>query len=184
MSWRRVNNVLHRDVGYLLVGLTLVYAVSGVAVNHVGDFNPSYSTVQEDLTFAPFTEPDRAVEARTLIDRLGLPEPVDSFRPSPGKVLLLYDGWKVEAEPGAGKATSIRLDPRPILYSLNRLHLNHLKGAWTWFADFYAVLLVFMAISGMLVLRGRTGLSGRGKWFVLAGFLFPIAALILSARGG
>jgi hypothetical protein len=184
MSWRRVNNVLHRDLGYLLVGLTLVYAVSGVAVNHVGDFNPSYITVSEELTFAPFTEPDRVLEVRNLVDRLGLSEPVDSFRPSPGKVLLLYDGWKVEAEPGAGKATSVRLDPRPILHSLNRLHLNHLKGAWTWFADFYAVLLVFMAISGTLVLRGRTGLSGRGKWFVLAGFFFPIAALILSARGG
>ena len=119
-----------------------------------------------------------------LAPRLGGPAPLDSFRPSPGRVLLLYDGWKVEAEPGAGKATSIRLNPRPILFSLNRLHLNHLKGAWTWFADLYAVLLVFMAISGTLVLRGRTGLSGRGKWFVLAGFFFPVAALILSARGG
>jgi hypothetical protein len=89
MSWRRVNNVLHRDLGYLLVGLTLVYAVSGVAVNHVGDFNPSYSTVSDDVTFEPFTEPDREVEARILVDRLGLPEPVDSFRPSPGRVQLL-----------------------------------------------------------------------------------------------
>ena len=88
MSWRRVNNVLHRDLGYLLVGLTLVYAVSGVAVNHVGDFNPSYSTVQEDLTFAPFTEPDREVEVRNLVDPLGLPEPVDTVRPSPGRVQL------------------------------------------------------------------------------------------------
>jgi hypothetical protein len=184
MSWRRVNNVLHRDLGYLLVGLTLVYAVSGVAVNHVGDFNPSYSMVQEEFSFAPFTEPDRDVETRVLLDRLGLPEPVDSFRPSPGRILLLYDGWKVEAEPGAGTATSIRLNPRPVLHAINRLHLNHLKGAWTWFADFYAVLLVFMAISGTLVLRGRTGLSGRGKWFVLVGFLFPIAAVILGARAG
>ena len=183
MGWRRVNNVLHRDIGYLVVGLTLIYAVSGIAVNHVADFNPNYREAREEFTFEPFTAADRAEEARLLVDRLGLPEPVDSFRPAPGQLLLLYEGWKVEAEPGLGKATSLRLESRPLLHALNRLHLNHLKGAWTWFADLYAVLLIFMAISGVLVLRGRTGLGGRGKWLVAIGFLFPILALLLAGSG-
>ena len=89
MSWRRVNNVLHRDLGYLLVGLTLVYAVSGVAVNHVGDFNPSYSTVQEDLTFAPFTEPDREVEVRNLVERGGVAPAGGAVGAGPGRADLL-----------------------------------------------------------------------------------------------
>ena len=42
MNWRRLNNVLHRDIGYLAVGLSIVYGVSGVAVNHKADWNPSY----------------------------------------------------------------------------------------------------------------------------------------------
>ena len=181
MGWRRVNNVLHRDIGYLLVGLTLVYAISGVAVNHVGDFNPNYRTVREEFSFEPFVVTDRVASARILTDRLGLPEPVDAFLPAPGQLLVIYDGWKIEAEPAAGRATSIRLESRPLLHALNRLHLNHLKGAWTWFADLYALLLIFMAISGILVLRGRTGLAGRGKWLVLVGFLFPVLALFLAA---
>ena len=33
-NWRKLNNALHRDVGFLIVGLTIVYGVSGLAVNH------------------------------------------------------------------------------------------------------------------------------------------------------
>ena len=29
--------MIHRDVGYLVVGLTLIYAISGIAVNHIDD---------------------------------------------------------------------------------------------------------------------------------------------------
>lgn len=184
MGWRRVNNVLHRDIGYLLVGLTLVYAISGVAVNHVGDWNPNYREARRDYTFEPISGVDRDTETRYIVDRLDLPEPVDSFRPEPGRLQIIYDGWKVEARPADGTATSVRLESRALLHALNRLHLNHLKGAWTWFADFYAVLLIFMAVSGMLVLRGRTGLGGRGKWLVLLGFLFPLAALLLAGSIG
>ena len=42
MSWRKINNIIHRDLGYLCFGLTIIYAISGVAVNHIADWNPSY----------------------------------------------------------------------------------------------------------------------------------------------
>jgi signal transduction histidine kinase len=37
IPWRRWSIVLHRDVGYLAVAMTLAYAISGIAVNHVVD---------------------------------------------------------------------------------------------------------------------------------------------------
>ena len=57
------------------------------------------------------------------------------------------------------------------------------EGAWTWIADVYAVALLFMATSGMFVLRGRTGLAGRGKWLVGAGILIPVVALVVAGVG-
>ena len=39
---RKWNRVIHRDLGYLAVGLTLIYAISGFVVNHVQDWNPNY----------------------------------------------------------------------------------------------------------------------------------------------
>ena len=41
-KWRRWNNVLHRDLGYFCVALTVIYAISGVAVNHIHHWNPNY----------------------------------------------------------------------------------------------------------------------------------------------
>ena len=43
MKWRKWIRILHRDIGYLATGLTVIYAISGVAVNHVDEWNPNYS---------------------------------------------------------------------------------------------------------------------------------------------
>lgn len=179
-SWRYWNNVLHRDVGYLVVGLTLVYAVSGIAVNHIEDWNPNYAFVREEVHFEPFLSDDREEIVRTLVDRLELPEPVDVFRRSPTRVELIYDGWTARADLDTGVASVVRPRERPLLFDLNYLHLNHGKGLWTWIADVYGVLLAFMAITGTMVLRGRTGFGGRGKWLVGAGVLLPLAFVVLT----
>ncbi|MDV7392429.1 hypothetical protein RZS08_13780, partial [Arthrospira platensis SPKY1] len=42
-NWRWWFRVIHRDSGYFLFGMTIIYAVSGIALNHINDFDPSYS---------------------------------------------------------------------------------------------------------------------------------------------
>ncbi len=32
MKWRKWNSIIHRDLGYFLVGLTVIYAISGLFV--------------------------------------------------------------------------------------------------------------------------------------------------------
>jgi hypothetical protein len=41
-----------------------------------------------------------------------------------------------------------------------------------------------MAITGMFVLRGPTGLGGRGKWLVATGALIPIVYWVYRTFGG
>jgi hypothetical protein len=60
-----------------------------------------------------------------------------------------------------------------IVYEMNQLHLNTPKGVWTIVADIYAVGLIVMAITGMFVLKGKTGITGRGAWLTAAGVLLP-----------
>ncbi len=45
--WRAWLRAFHRDVGNLAVGLTLVYALSGLAVNHIADWEPSFTSYQQ-----------------------------------------------------------------------------------------------------------------------------------------
>ena len=46
-TWRRLSIALHRDVGYLAVALTIAYGISGLAVNHIADWEPSFVSYQE-----------------------------------------------------------------------------------------------------------------------------------------
>lgn len=175
----RWNRILHRDVGYFCVALTLVYVVSGIAVNHIDDWNPNYVIAREERRFEPIPVTDRETMVRALVERLGLTEaPKGAFRPDPGTVELYYDGWSVVADAPAGIAKVERMRRRFALFEANELHLNRPKGLWTWLADGYAVLLGFLAVSGIFMLRGRSGLFGRGKWFLLAGLALPVIFLI------
>ena len=106
-------------------------------------------------------------------------EPQRSSLPAPDAIQLFYEGWNGEAHTREGWAVVERPRERPLLRDANFLHLNHARGLWTWFADAYAALLLFLALSGVFVLRGRNGLGGRGKWFVLAGFAIPLAFIIV-----
>ena len=181
-TWRRVNRAVHRDAGYLVAGLTLLYAISGVAVNHRADWNPSWSIAPETRRFDPLPVTDRDTMAASLVTALSLPGPPRaSFRRSPDRIELYYEGWTVDADVTAGVATLTRPRERPVLREANYLHLNEPKGVWTWFADVYGVLLGTLAITGLFVLRGRTGLAGRGKWLLLAGLL-PVVAFLLMRR--
>ena len=45
---------------------------------------------------------------------------------------------------------------------MNQLHLNTPKGIWTIVADLYAISLIVLALTGMFVLKGRTGISRYG----------------------
>jgi hypothetical protein len=180
VPWRRWNAAIHRDVGYACVALTIVYAVSGVAVNHIHEWNPNYKIIREERRFEPVPVGERDVMVAALVERLGFAEPPkESFRQRPEIVEMFYDGWSVRADATAGTAVIERTGKRPGLYEANFLHLNRPRGWWTWIADLYAVMLVVLAGTGLFVLRGRTGLAGRGKWFVLAGLALPIVVLIV-----
>jgi len=178
-KWRYWNNVLHRDLGYLCVALTVIYAVSGVAVNHIHDWNPNYDIQRIERSFDPFPVSDRPTMVAQAVERLGLPQPNEAYRPNPSTVHLFYEGWSVEVFALEGRAIEDRPSERFLLRDANYLHLNHPGGWWTWVADAYAILLLLLAVTGMFVLKGKKGLTGRGKWFVLAGLVVPVAFLIV-----
>jgi hypothetical protein len=180
LGWRRLNNAVHRDLGDLGVALTLIDAVSGVAVNHVDQWNPNDRIVRTERTFEPVPVGEREEMVATLVARRELPGPPRaSFRPAAHVVHLFYDGWNVQADATAGRAVIEEPRDRLVLRDANFLHLNHPKGWWTWVADPYAVLLFLLALTGMFVLKGRQGLGGRGKWLVGLGLLAPLGFLVV-----
>lgn len=176
MRWRRLNNVLHRDIGYLAVGLTVVYGVSGLAVNHRADWNPSYRQGKTTLQIAPLTATDRDGLVREALSHLGISQtPRNTFRPDPDTLQIFFQDKTYAIDVPTGTVIVDAVRPRPVLFEMNQMHLNATKGVWTFIADVYAVALIFMALSGMFVLKGQLGITGRGAWMVAIGVLIPLS---------
>jgi hypothetical protein len=173
--------VLHRDVGYFLSGLVVAFALSGVAVNHVDEWNPSYARTTTPIEIGPVAAADLDGLEREVVARVPL-DPADvrgRRRASATEFQVFLDeGGEANLDPTTGRGTLLVVRRRPLLFEANVLHLNHLKGAWTFVSDAFAVLLAGLAISGLFMLKGETGLVGRGKWFVAGGLVVPAAFLV------
>ena len=39
---RKWSRILHRDIGFFFIGASLIYGLSGIALNHLRDWNPNY----------------------------------------------------------------------------------------------------------------------------------------------
>jgi hypothetical protein len=66
------------------------------------------------------------------------------------------------------------------LRAANWLHLNRGKKAWTLVADTYAVMLLYLAISGLFMIPGRKGLLGRGAVIAALGAAVPVGYVVFS----
>lgn len=180
MKWRKWNNILHRDIGYICVGLTIIYAISGVAVNHTHDWNPNLQVKHYIKTIDP---PDSSLlksdeYAISVLQQLEITDQVNStFRPDPETLQIFMLNGNISMDINTGEARVETMRSRHGLHEMNYLHLNRPRGLWTWFADLYAVALLLVAVTGIFVRKGKNGLKGRGKWFIGVGVIIPVIFL-------
>jgi hypothetical protein len=66
-----------------------------------------------------------------------------------------------------------RHEKRVLIYWMNSLHYNKVKG-WSPVADIFAGSLIVLAITGLFMVKGKRGITGSGKWYLLIGLLIPI----------
>lgn len=180
MKIRKLVIATHRDLGYFFAGLTVIYAVSGIAVNHVEDWNPNYSFQSTEHRLDPMPDSTPAQVAETVAARLGIEGTPNATVPTrPGEVRVFYDQRTLIVSLDDGRVVDERAATRPVLYEMNYLHLNHGKGFWTWFADLYALGLLTLALTGIFIIQGKKGLGGRGRWLLIVGLAIPLVYLLL-----
>jgi hypothetical protein len=179
--WRGWLRAIHRDAGHLAVGLTFVYALSGIAVNHIADWEPSFTTYQEAHELGgPVAGSDEEAGAAVLA-RLGVTEtPRDVYRAAPDDLQIVFDKRTLHVNTANGHVLDEGQRPRFFLRVANWLHLNRGKRAWTYVADAYAGGLILLAISGLFLTPGRKGLWGRGGVLLVLGAALPVAYVELS----
>lgn len=182
MNWFRLNRTLHRDIGYFCISFTLVFAVSGLALNHVRDINPNYIVERAEAEVNLTHQASDAEINAYLLNAFNLDTSVKaSYWESPSRYkLFLEQGHTITLNLNMQRAVYEVITPRPIIPALNRLHLNEVRQKWVVFSDVYAVLLIYLAVSALFMVKGRySALSWRRGWLVLLGTAIPLAYMWL-----
>jgi uncharacterized protein len=180
MKIRRFIRLLHRDIGYVAFGLTIIYSISGIAVNHVNDWNPNYIITKDtlsiplhiDSSFSSEVLVDNFIESYSIKDSLK-----SYFRSSPSSIDIFFNNKTLSASFSKNIAVLENVKSRTIIRETNFLHLNNPKKLWTWVADIFALSLIILAGTGLFMIKGKNGIKGRGKWFTVLGVLIPIIFL-------
>ncbi len=178
-NWRAWLRAIHRDTGYIAVGFTLIYALSGLAINHIKDWDPNFHSSERTLTIAPIADDVSDADAAAKVAAAaGLGKPDEVYRASDEVRLTYSNGTQVTA---VGEQVTVQQRSSRFFFRIaNWLHYNRGKKAWTYVADIYAVMLLYLAISGLFMIKGRLGLKWRGALLVGAGIAVPLCYVLWS----
>ncbi|MFW6257268.1 MAG: PepSY-associated TM helix domain-containing protein [Prolixibacteraceae bacterium] len=180
MKIRRLLRILHRDFGYFIAGMTIVYALSGIYLNHRHDFNPDYkifttvfqtnirsANVSEDIIMKELGKLDRPFKFKK------------HFITNDGYIKIFIENGEAIINPGTGEGRMQYLQRRPVIFEMNKLHRATLGAVWKWVSDFMGAVLIFVAVSGLFILKGKRGFSRWGWWLTISGIVIPLLFVIL-----
>ena len=177
---RKWSRILHRDIGYFFIGTTLIYALSGIALNHMNDWNPNYSVdVDEFKTeISLLKNQNTEKNIKLLLDDVA-PKAIykKHYYPQNDIIKIFLKGGSsimVNTSSGNGRAEFLR--KRLLFYQANYLHYNPHRW-WKWFSDVFAVALILFAVTSFFMVKGKKGIKGRGGIYTALGFIIPLLFL-------
>lgn len=184
-SFRKCSRIIHRDVSYLFAGMILIYALSGILMNHRGDLNPHYSVsrkeckIESGLDFSDKAKVDKAMVLK-MLEPLGEADNYTKhYFPKNGEMkVFLKGGSSVVVDTQTGEAVYEILQRRWLLSDMVKLHYNPGRW-WTTFSDIFAGCLILITLTGMVMVKGKKGFWGRGGILFVIGILIPILFLVL-----
>ena len=162
--------------------MTLVYAISGIALNHgvARHWNPDIITRSETFQYpGPLTKEavDRQV-IETILDMTGEENNYKNFFfPREDYLMIYLRGGHIGMDMETGKIQLTSVRNRPVFREMNYLHYNKAKKLWTWFSDLFALSLAFLALTGLFMLKTKQVLRGRALVLLAAGILIPLLFL-------
>jgi len=181
MKISKLNRVTHRDIGYLITGLTIIYALSGIALNHKHNWNPNYiidhRIIKTDMRFERgAVDDDKVLE---FLEEIGEGENYKTYYyPTGDRLTVFLDGGSVQVNVKSGEGYVERLTKRPLFYQINFLHYNPGKW-WKYFSDIYCLSLILVTITGLFIVKGRNGITRRGAILTAVGIMLPLMFLFI-----
>lgn len=182
MKLRKLNRSIHRDLGYLFFFMTIIYGFSGIALNHIDNWNPSYIIKNTEISINETSLKKESLNQAKVVALLKTYAPKEKYKnhyfpdEKSLKVFIKDGNINLDLETGQGNIETSKR--RPVFHQFNYLHYNPQKW-WTILSDVYAISLLTLAITGLFILKGKTGITGRGAWLTTIGIMIPVIFLML-----
>ena len=177
---RKWSRILHRDIGYFFIGTTIIYGLSGIALNHLNDWNPNYSVEVEQFqtNISLSKSPDIEENILELLAKIAPRETYKQHYFPENDVLKIFlkGGSSIVVNTASGMGRAEYLRKRLVFYEVNYLHYNPNKW-WMWFSDIFAGALIFFTITALFIVKGKKGISGRGGIYAALGIIIPLLFL-------
>ena len=174
---------LHREFSFLIAGILIVYAASGILMNHQDDLNPHYAISRENIQINQDLSNHQSVNKEVVLNILKQIDEDQNYTkhyfPGDNEMKVFLKGGSslvVNTQTGTGVYEQLR--KRPLLSDMVQLHYNPGRW-WTWVSDVFAGLLIIVTLTGILMIKGKTGIWGRGGILLIIGILIPVLFLIL-----
>jgi len=179
---RKWSRILHRDIGFFSIGTSLIYGISGIALNHLKDWNPNYYVEQAKFkTEIPLEKNEEIKENIQVV--LSEIAPRETYKqhyyPQSNLLKIFLNGGSsvlINTQTGEGHAEFLK--KRSGFYESNYLHYNPNKW-WKWFSDIFAGALILFAITSLFMVKGRKGIIGMGGVYTILGILIPLVFLFV-----
>lgn len=185
MKWsssiRKWSRIIHRDLSFFFAGMVLIYAISGIVMNHRDTVNPNFSITRKEYKITE-NLPDKTgmnkEKVLTLLEPLGETGNYTKhyFPQTDVMKVFLKGGSNLLVNVKTGEAVYESVTRRPLIGAMSRLHYNPGQW-WTYFADIFAIGLIIITLSGVIMLKGNKGIIGRGGIELIVGILIPLLFL-------
>ncbi len=167
----------HRDLGYFFIGLTLIYGVSGIILNlKDAEKDPAYKEIRFSEKIQGNLMPDELKEIWSL--QIESEFKLNRIIPANNSYKLFLNSGTGYYIPATGELSFTTYKKRNLVKFINNIHYNSGKR-FTWLVNIFAVCLIFLAISGGIILKGKYGFKKRGWWLILAGLAVPVIWYVL-----
>ncbi len=170
MKTNSIHNImrsLHRDIGYFVVGLTMIYVISGILL------------VFRDTSFLKVkTEITRQLQPGLDGEALGRELKMRRFKVDKieGEMVVFQNGTYNQST-GAASYTEEALPSW--LEKLNKLHKSSSKSPTAWLNVTYGILLGYLVISAFWMYKPKAKLFKRGAWLSAAGLIFAVIMVMI-----
>jgi uncharacterized protein len=176
MKYIKINNFLHRYLGFFFIGAILVYAISGIALNHSDIWNPSFTIDKTEMKLNLSTDTSK-ISKELIQTQLAAYNKNDDFLifdyPSSSKIKLYFKNGSMLYDLKTNSGVLEEANRRPFFFQINTLHFGK-NLAWKIFSDFFAVSLIIVAVSGFFV-RGKKDWINKSTWITVAtGIVIPV----------